>query len=449
MSNSNLAALNQVNFEKEFNAENALRKRIGRGDRYRKKGGGSLCHLPSDNITRRQWESLNGEIKEWNLKSIMSWEQFTMMKDDMQAVYLNNLLIYGGNNNTIADMFNLVGTPDKLVDVCVTAEMIKQARRRLRVGIPPEREKYANEAEANKNFSDFILTEIDKLPVKDDKEEETRDAQREEASLIVKNTKLQLTEDMIAKAKPEQFFAALIKYLSDNKNRVVRDYDKVQKDTLFILNKIKRLPKRDNNLMLDQYYLIIHRNRFLDYYLGKQNSHKFHLFILEMIKNGIAMGYVPDSAGYIMSYYVNDKYPADHKNNRVQVIPLPINEIPEPYRKSIYDILCDRYSERTMNRLFHYGIVEKETEEEEMKNNKDSNPNPIPHPQQDKIKTEEKSAIQQSVADFIKSSQLANLKSLDLHIHGSAVLKGSKMEILQQAEKYIDTLGLTELKIEF
>ena len=449
MSNSNLAALNQVNFEKEFNAENALRKRIGRGDRYRKKGGGNLCRLPSDNITRRQWESLNGEIEEWNLKSIMSWEQFTMMKSDMQAIYLNNLLIAGGNNNTIADMFNLVGNPDKLVDVCVTAEMIKHERRRLRVGIPPERAEYANEAEANKNFSDFILAEIDKLPVKDDKEEDTREAQREEASLIVKNTKLQLSEDMIAKAKPEQFFGALIRYLSDNKSHVVRDYDKVQKDTLFILNKIKRLPKRDNNLMLDQYYLIIHRNRFLDYYLGKQNSHKFHLFILEMIKNGIAMGYVPDSAGYIMSYYVNDKYPADHKNNRVQVIPLPIDEIPEPYRKSIYEILCDRYSERTMNRLFHYGIMEKETEEEDnMKNSKESNLKPIPHPQQDKTE-EKKSTIQQSVVDFIKSSQLANLKSLDLHIHGSATLKGSKTEILEQAEKYIDTLGLTELKIEF
>ena len=72
-----------------------------------------------------------------------------------------------------------------------------------------------------------------------------------------------------------------------------------------------------------------------------------------------------------MTYYVNDKYPADHKNNRVQVIPLPINEIPEPYRKSIYDILCDRYSERTMNRLFHYEIIEKEAEEETMKNNKE------------------------------------------------------------------------------
>ena len=442
--NNNLAALNQVNFEKEFNAENALRKRIGRGDRYRKKGGGNLCRLPSDNITRRQWESLNGEVKEWNLKSIMSWEQFCMMDDDMQAIYLNNLLITGGNNNTIADMFNLVGNPDKLVDVCVTAEMIKHERRRLRVGIPPERAEYANEAEANKNFSDFIMAEIDKLPVKDDKEEETRDQQREEASLIVKNTKLQLTEEMIAKAKPEQFFTALIKYLSDNKNHVVRDYDKVQKDTLFILNKIKKLPKRDNNLMLDQYYLIIHRNRFLNYYLGQKNTHKFHLFILEMIKNGIAMGYVPDSSGYLMSYYVNDKYPADHKGNRVQVIPLPINEIPEPYRKNIYDILCDRYSERTMNRLFHYGIAEKETEEEEMKNSKESNLKPIPRPQ-----AEEKSAIQQSVADFIKNSQLANLKSLDLHIHGSAILKGSKKEILEQAEKYIDTLGLNELKIEF
>lgn len=442
--NNNLAALNQVNFEKEFNAENALRKRIGRGDRYRKKGGGNLCRLPSDNITRRQWESLNGEVKEWNLKSIMSWEQFCMMDDDMQAIYLNNLLIAGGNNNTIADMFNLVGDPDKLVDVCVTAEMIKHERRRLRVGIPPERAEYANEAEANKQFADFILAEIDKLPVKDDKEEETRDQQREEARCIVKNTKLQLTEEMIAKAKPEQFFTALIKYLSDNKNHVVRDYDKVQKDTLFILNKIKKLPKRDNNLMLDQYYLIIHRNRFLNYYLGQKNTHKFHLFILEMIKNGIAMGYVPDSSGYLMSYYVNDKYPADHKGNRVQVIPLPINEIPEPYRKNIYDILCDRYSERTMNRLFHYGIAEKETEEEEMKNSKESNLKPIPRPQ-----AEEKSAIQQSVADFIKNSQLANLKSLDLHIHGSAILKGSKKEILEQAEKYIDTLGLNELKIEF
>ena len=149
-----------------------------------------------------------------------------------------------------------------------------------------------------------------------------------------------------------------------------------------------------------------------------------------------------------MSYYINNKYPADHKNNRVQVIPLPINEIPEPYRKTIYDILCDRYSERTMNRLFHYGIMEKETEEDNMKNSKDSNMKPIPHPQQDKTE-EKKSAIQQSVADFIKNSQLANLKSLDLHIHGSAIMKGSKTEILQQIEKYIDTLGLNELKIEF
>ena len=97
-----------------------------------------------------------------------------------------------------------------------------------------------------------------------------------------------------------------------------------------------------------------------------------------------------------------------------------------------------------MNRLFHYGIAEKETEEEEMKNSKESNLKPIPRPQ-----AEEKSAIQQSVADFIKNSQLANLKSLDLHIHGSAILKGSKKEILEQAEKYIDTLGLNELKIEF
>lgn len=83
-----------------------------------------------------------------------------------------------------------------------------------------------------------------------------------------------------------------------------------------------------------------------------------------------------------------------------------------------------------------------------MKNPKDSNMKLIPHPQQDKTE-KEKSAIQQSVADFIKNSQLTNLKSLDLHIHGSAVLKGSKMEILQQVEKYIDTLGLNELKIEF
>ena len=442
MSNENLAALNQVNFEKEFNSENALRKRIGRGDRYRKKGGGNLCHLPSDNISRRQWESLNGEIKEWNIKSIMSWEQFKMMPEDMQQIYLNNLLIFGGNNNTIADMFNLVGNPNRLTDVCVTPEMIKHVRRKLRVGIPPERTEYANEAEANKNFSDFIMAEIDKLPVKDDKEEETRDAQREEASLINKNKKLQLTEEMIEKAKPEQFFAALIKYLIDNKNHIVRDYDKVQKDTLVILNKIKRLPKRDNNLMCDQYYLIIHRNRFLDYYLGKQNSHKYHLFILETMKNGITMGYVPNSSGYIMTYYVNDKYPEDHKNNRVQVIPLPINDIPEPYRQRIYKILCDRYSERTMNRLFHYGITEK-NKEEEVKNSKESKETKI------KQDAEEKSAIQQNIADFIKNLQLANLKISDLCIHGSAILKGSKNEILQQIEKYIDTLGLTELKIEF
>ena len=44
---------------------------------------------------------------------------------------------------------------------------------------------------------------------------------------------------------------------------------------------------------------------------------------------------------------------------------------------------------------------------------------------------------------------LTELNAVQFDVHGTAHIKGSKEEILAKIERYIDTLGLTELKIEF
>ena len=59
---TNSEKLDNVNFEKEFNSECAEKKRIARGELARKKGGGKICRLPSDNLTKKQWEEKCSEV---------------------------------------------------------------------------------------------------------------------------------------------------------------------------------------------------------------------------------------------------------------------------------------------------------------------------------------------------------------------------------------------------
>ena len=57
--------------------------------------------------------------------------------------------------------------------------------------------------------------------------------------------------------------------------------------------------------------------------------------------------------------------------------------------------------------------------------------------------------FQMALLESFKLNGLSELNAVMFDVHGSAHIKGTKDEILAKIERYIDTLGLTELKIEF
>ena len=57
--------------------------------------------------------------------------------------------------------------------------------------------------------------------------------------------------------------------------------------------------------------------------------------------------------------------------------------------------------------------------------------------------------FQMALLESFKVGGLTELNAVQFDVHRTAHIKGSKEEILAKIERYIDTLGLTELKIEF
>lgn len=74
-----------------FNQISAERKRIGRGDFNKKRQGGKQVRLPSDNLSRKEWEKMNGECKSYDMAKPVKWEAFKQWPADLQRSYLQGL----------------------------------------------------------------------------------------------------------------------------------------------------------------------------------------------------------------------------------------------------------------------------------------------------------------------------------------------------------------------
>lgn len=66
------------------------RKRIGYGAKHKKRGGGRYVRLPSDNLTKKEREALNGEIKTYKDKAFYTWDEFKELPDDLQVAWVNS-----------------------------------------------------------------------------------------------------------------------------------------------------------------------------------------------------------------------------------------------------------------------------------------------------------------------------------------------------------------------
>lgn len=403
---TNSEKLENVNFEKEFKSECAEKKRIARGELARKKGGGKTCRLPSDNLTKKQWEEKCSEVYSVNLKKMMSWEDYSHLDYTFKRKYLTYLIILGGTIATIADMFNLL-------DSNISAQEIQNEFERLDV----QSTLWDDPEEGNENFQKWICDQLT--------DHETEE--KEEMKL----PRIKLTNEQKELATPDKFYTALVQYVILNKEHIVRNYNMVQKDTNIILNYINYKSSRDLHTDPTKVHLIINRFKFVNWYYGQPR--KSNLFQEELTKNGIKTAYL-DEENYTLriKFYQKGKVPDEFKNPKIAVLAIDIANIPEPYRKEIYNLLVSRYGEKSMSEIFGYT---KETKEESSNIHEDECTPQV--------------KFQMALLESFKVGGLTELNAVQFDVHGTAHIKGSKEEILAKIERYIDTLGLTELKIEF
>lgn len=404
---TNSEKLNNVNFEKEFKAECAEKKRIARGELARKKGGGKTCRLPSDNLTKKQWEEKCSEVYSVNLKKMMSWEDYGHLEDMFKRKYLTYLIILGGNSTTIADMFNLL-------DSNISAQEIQNEFKRLDV----QPTLWEDPKEADENFQKWICDQLTNSET-EEKEEE------------MKLPRIKLTDEQKELATPDRFYAALVQYVILNKEHIVRNYNMVQKDTTIILNYINYKSSRDLHTDPTKVHLIINRYKFIEWYYGQPR--KGNLFQEELTRNDIKTAYL-DEENYTLriKFYQKGKVPEEFKNPKIAVLAIDIDNIPEPHRKEIFKLLSSRYLEKSMSEIFGY-TKEVQTEPSDI--------------HEDECTPQVK--FQMALLESFKVGGLTELNAVQFDVHGTAHIKGSKEEILAKIERYIDTLGLTELKIEF
>ena len=91
-----------------FRQISAERKRIGRGDFNKKRKGGRFVRLPSDNLTKKEREKMNGECLQYNMNAPVKWREFLTWPQDLQREYIEKLMdFYNAKNEDIAKMFGV------------------------------------------------------------------------------------------------------------------------------------------------------------------------------------------------------------------------------------------------------------------------------------------------------------------------------------------------------
>lgn len=78
--------------EKMLGKENAEKKRIARGARNKKRGGGRYVRTPSDYLTKKEREAMNGEVISFDPRKFYTWQEFKSLPDEYQLKYVNSLI---------------------------------------------------------------------------------------------------------------------------------------------------------------------------------------------------------------------------------------------------------------------------------------------------------------------------------------------------------------------
>lgn len=83
-----------MNDEKfDFISDVREKKTVARSARNRRThcGKGGSVRLPSDNLSRKELQKMNGDVKSYRLNDPMKWEDFKALPDDLKVVYIRQL----------------------------------------------------------------------------------------------------------------------------------------------------------------------------------------------------------------------------------------------------------------------------------------------------------------------------------------------------------------------
>jgi len=93
----------------DFDYENMLKKRLANQARNRKGTRGRKgCSLPSDNLTKKEREKMNGEVKTIKMNAPMTWKELKGLTEDRQREYISGLIKkYQPTDTMLAEMFGV------------------------------------------------------------------------------------------------------------------------------------------------------------------------------------------------------------------------------------------------------------------------------------------------------------------------------------------------------
>lgn len=88
-----------------FNETNRERKRNGYGDRNKKRQGGRYVHLPSDKLTKKEKEAMNGMVVSYSMNKPVKYPEFSKWPKDIKLAYVKLLATkYGVRGAQIQEM---------------------------------------------------------------------------------------------------------------------------------------------------------------------------------------------------------------------------------------------------------------------------------------------------------------------------------------------------------
>ena len=145
--------------EKLFKETERERKKLGYGDRHKKRGGGRYVHLPSDYMTKKEREAMNGEVFHYDPRKWYSWSEFKAMPDEYQVKYVNSLL--NRYNCSFSSIANVVFDTSPVT----LRDHFKRRNQLQFINMPPSSSKKLSEPGSKKLREDY---ERDNWPNRDE-----------------------------------------------------------------------------------------------------------------------------------------------------------------------------------------------------------------------------------------------------------------------------------------